>query len=346
MAQCKSIRLQSQRMNEGVSIQVHEGLDGLRRLAPGGVLSIGNFDGLHLGHRRIIETMKQLRAQGGSGRLAIATFEPHPLTVLRPELAPPRLTPLEQKKQLLAGAGIDDLVILPPTPDVLNVEAEQFWRILRDEARPKHLVEGSTFNFGKNRGGTIDLLRDWASGTGVQLHLAEDVSVQLLDYTQTAVNSTLIRWLIAHGRVRDAALCLGRPYLLRGEVIKGYQRGRTIGVPTANLDVRDQLIPADGVYSAHCTIGGTTYPVALSIGTLPTFGPDQKRQVEAHLLNFDGDLYGQTIDVAVLDWIRDQRKFDGVEALKRAIARDIECIRRYVREDESRMHTNLTHLHE
>lgn len=317
--------LQSQRMKDGL-IQVLEGLEGLRRLEPGGVLSIGNFDGLHLGHQKIIQTMRQLRDAGGSGRLAIATFEPHPLTVLRPELAPPRLTPMDRKRQLLSEAGVDDLVILPPTADVLNVEAEDFWHILRDEAQPRHLVEGSTFTFGKNRGGTIAQLRKWTADTDIQLHLAEDVIVQLLDFTQTPVNSTLIRWLIAHGRVRDAALCLGRPYALIGTVVKGYQRGRSIGVPTANLDVREQLIPADGVYAAQCNLGGKNYAVALSIGTLPTFGADQNRQVEAHLIDFSGDLYGQTIEVEVIDWIRDQRKFDGIDALKRGIARDVEHI--------------------
>lgn len=236
---------------------------------------------------------------------------------------------------MLAAAGIDDLVILAPTPEVLNLEAEAFWRVLRDETRPAHLVEGASFTFGKGRGGTIEKLQDWSAGSAIKLHLVSEVRVALLDYTEVTVNSTLVRWLVAQGRARDAARCLGRPYSLRGPVVKGYQRGRTIGVPTANLDVRDQLIPADGVYAARCIIDARAYAVALSIGTLPTFGPDSQRQVEAHLIDFNGDLYGRTIEVEVLDWVRDQRKFDGVESLKRAIARDIEHITDIARQRES-----------
>src|SRR5262245_49203333 len=144
-------------------MNVYEGIDGLRAVPPGSVMSIGNFDGMHLGHARILETMKSLRDGTNGSRLAIATFEPHPLTVIRPQLAPPRLTPPAVKRKLLEQAGVEDLVILPPTRQVLGLTAEQFWAILRDEVRPTHLVEGSTFNFGKNRGGTIDGLREWSS---------------------------------------------------------------------------------------------------------------------------------------------------------------------------------------
>lgn len=302
------------------SINVTKGLNGLRSLAPGGVLSVGNFDGLHLGHRKIIETARRLLAPGA--RLAVVTFEPHPLTVLRPDLAPPRLTPPAMKRELLAAAGVDDLVELPPDPEVLNLSAEAFWAILRDEVRPTHVVEGESFNFGKGRGGTIDKLREWAAAGPVTLEIIEGVSVALLDLTVVEVSSSLIRWLTAHGRVRDAAICLGRAYALRGEVVKGHQRGRTIGVPTANLRVIEQLVPPDGVYAGRSTIDGETYPAAVSIGTMPTFGENQ-RQVEAHLIGFDGDLYEKTLEVELTDWIREQWKFPGLDALKDQMERDI-----------------------
>jgi riboflavin kinase/FMN adenylyltransferase len=242
--------------------------------------------------------------------------------VLRPEQAPPRLTPPDLKRELLAAAGVDDLVVLPPVPEVLGLSAEAFWHLLRDEARPAHLVEGESFNFGKGRGGTIERLREWAAGTGVNLHVVEPVQVPLLDLQVVAVSSSLARWLLAWGRVRDAAICLGRPYVLEGAVVKGHQRGRTIGMPTANLDCAAQLVPADGVYAARCEVEGRTYPVALSIGTLPTFG-DNARQVEAHLIGFQGDLYGHTLRVEVLDWVREQWKFKGIDALKQQMARDL-----------------------
>jgi riboflavin kinase/FMN adenylyltransferase len=305
-------------------MQIRQGLDGLRSLAPGGVLSIGNYDGLHRGHRRLLEVAGRLRPRSGSERVAVVTFEPHPLTVLRPELAPPRLTPPAIKQALLEAAGADDYVILPPAPEVLNLTAERFWSILTEQVRPTHLVEGSSFHFGKGRGGTIQRLRQWclAPGCTIELHALDAVSVALLDLTVVPVTSSLIRWLLAYGRARDAAICLGRPYALRGEVIRGFGRGRQMGVPTANLRCEEQLIPGDGVYAARCTIDGAAHAVALSIGSLPTF-EQRQYQVEAHLIDFAGDLYGRTIEVEVIDWLREQQKFPSVDALKQQIERDL-----------------------
>lgn len=303
-------------------MEIRQGLEGLRALPPEAVVSIGNFDGIHRGHQQIIETGRKLCARSPGRALAVVTFEPHPLTVLRPGMAPPRLTPPDLKQALLTNAGVDVLVILPPEPAVLNLTAEEFWRILRDEVRPSSLIEGPEFNFGKGRGGNIEKLLEWTEQSSVRLVVVEPVRITLLDRSIVPVSSSVIRWLIAHGRVRDAALCLGRPYLLQGPVIEGRRRGRELGIPTANLDCSDQLVPADGVYVARCRLGGTTYPVALSIGTMPTFN-DTLRQIEAHLIGFSGDLYGQTLQVEVLDWLRDQQKFPGLEALKRQLERDI-----------------------
>jgi riboflavin kinase/FMN adenylyltransferase len=301
-------------------MQIHDGIEGLKHLPNGLALSFGNFDGLHLGHRKIIELAKSLRSPAG---IAIATFEPHPLTVLRPGHAPPRLTPLPLKLELLKEIGIDHVAILPPTTSLLNLSAEEFWRILCDDVRPAHLIEGHSFNFGKNRGGNIDRLREWTDGSEVKLHIIDEVEVPLLDLKIAPVSSSLIRWLIVGGRVRDAAICLGKPYTLQGLVVKGFQRGRTIGVPTANLDCGEQLLPAEGVYAGRCKIKDTEYPAAISIGRLPTFGDDQL-QIEAHLIGFTGDLYGQTLHVELIDWIREQQKFFGIDALKKQLAKDID----------------------
>jgi riboflavin kinase/FMN adenylyltransferase len=214
-------------------------------------------------------------------------------------------------------------VVLPPTPDVLGLTAESFWEVLRDSVRPSHIVAGFNFNFGKARGGSVKDMQRWSEGTAIQVHVEPPMEVSLLGMQLAPVSSSLIRWLLAHGRVRDAAICLGRPYALFGKVIRGFGRGRQIGVPTANLGHDGQLAPAEGVYAARCTIGGATYPTAVSIGHLPTFG-DNVRQVEAHLIGFAGDLYDQTIRVEFIDWIREQRKFDGLEPLKARIASDIE----------------------
>lgn len=299
-------------------MDLRTGLDALSNLPPGLAISIGNFDGVHRGHGQIFAFARSLGAAG----VAAVTFEPHPLTVLRPELAPPRLTPVAMKHELLAAAGVDYLVELPPTRDVLDVTAERFWEILRDGTRPSHIIEGETFNFGRDRGGTIERLREWTAASSVQLHVIDPVQTALLDLQVVPINSSLIRWLIAAGRVRDAAVCLGRPYTLRAPVVEGFKRGRTIGVPTANLRVTEQLIPAEGVYAGRCTVDGVTYPAAVSIGTMPTFG-ENPPQVEAHLVGFTGDLYGRTLDLQLIDWLRDQRKFPGVDALKAQLTRDI-----------------------
>ena len=307
------------------AMQTRQGLDGLRALPPGGVMSIGNFDGIHVGHRKLLATADALRARSPSGRVAIVTFEPHPLTVLRPELAPPRLTPSHTKQALLEQAGVDDYVVLPPAPEVLNLTAEDFWAILRDAARPAHLIEGNTFTFGKGRGGTIERLREWSAASRITLDVVAPVDAVLLDLTVVPVSSSLIRWLVAHGRVRDAAICLGRPYALHGDVVRGFGRGRQLGVPTANLHCDDQVIPADGVYAGRCAVDGKPYAAAVSIGSLPTF-EERKFQVEAHLIGYGGDLYGRVIEVELLDWVREQWKFSGVEALKEQIARDLRVI--------------------
>lgn len=304
-------------------MQIFAGLDGLRQIPDGAVVSVGNFDGLHLGHRKILETARSLD-QAGRG-VAVVTFEPHPLTVLRPDLAPPRLTPLTLKRDWLREAGVNYLVELPPTKDVLGVTAEEFLAILRDDVRPAHLVEGGNFTFGRGRGGTVEKLREWAAGTGVRLHVADPVTAVLSDLTVVPVSSSLVRWLLAHGRARDAAVCLARPYTIEGVVVQGYQRGRTIGVPTANLRVTDQLIPPDAVYAGRCTVAGRAYPAAVSIGSMPTFGAGQRHQLEAHLVGFAGDLYGQALRVELLDYLRDQRKYPELEQLKRQIARDVEA---------------------
>jgi riboflavin kinase/FMN adenylyltransferase len=236
---------------------------------------------------------------------------------------------------MLDGAGVDELVILPPVSEVLNLSAEEFWAILRDQVRVGHLVEGHTFSFGRGRAGTIERLRQWATDGNVRLDVVEGVEVALLDLSVVQVSSSLIRWLLSGGRVREAAICLGRPYVLEGPVVEGFRRGRTLGFPTANLRCGGQLVPADGVYAARCEVDGRTWSVALSIGTLPTFG-DEMRQVEGHLIGFDGDLYGRTLRVELLDWIRDQRRYPRIDALVAQMKRDVTAATRCASLDPAR----------
>lgn len=303
-------------------MRILHGLEQIDQLPTGAAVTIGNFDGLHLGHQRGMEMGRALRQAGQASALVVVTFEPLPLTVLRPNEAPPRITPWPMKQRLLAQAGVDAVLVLKPEPEVLGMSAQAFWMTLREQLQPKHLIEGQTFHFGKSAAGTVQALAEWTAGTSVTLHVVPLVMAALLNMETCRVSSSLARFLIANGRVRDAALCLGQPFCLSGTVVEGYRRGRTIDVPTANLDVGGQIIPADGVYTARCTIAGRTYPTPVSIGGTPTFEGPHRRQIEAHLIGFDGDLYGQTIDIEMIDWLRDQRKFLSVAALKHQLAED------------------------
>lgn len=300
-----------------------EGLNSLGQLPPGSVVSIGNFDGVHRGHQQLLRRVIELKRSNAAPAAVVITFEPHPLTILRPAHAPPRLTSPARKRELLSAAGVDAMAVLAPSKELLNLTAEEFWQILRDVVRPTHLVEGNSFTFGKGRGGTIQRLREWSSAAGIQLHVVDPVTVPLLNMLEAPVSSSTIRWLLERGRVRDAAICLGRPHELEGLVVPGAQRGRELGTPTANLKCESQLVPADGVYAGRCIIDGRPWPAAVSIGTNPTFG-ENPRTVEAHFIGFSGDLYGRTLRLEILDWQREQRTFAGMEALKQWIAHDVQ----------------------
>jgi riboflavin kinase/FMN adenylyltransferase len=217
---------------------------------------------------------------------------------------------------------VDRLVRLSPSPDVLSMTAQRFWELVRDEIRPGAWVEGDSFTFGKGAAGTIRQLVGWSRGSGVSVHVVPQQQVVLMDMQIVVVSSTLVRFLVSEGRMRDAAIVLGRPYGLLGRVVHGRHRGRTIGFPTVNLDCADQLIPSDGVYGGRCRVGERTYAAAVNVGPAPTFG-ESARIVEAHLIGFSGDLYGATLELDVLDFIRDQRKFTDTDALGRQLARDL-----------------------
>jgi riboflavin kinase/FMN adenylyltransferase len=291
------------------------------------VASIGNFDGLHVGHAAILaQVVKEARASATMP--TVVTFEPHSLAALRPALAPPRLTPASPKRRLLQDFGIESVVTLEPDEATLSLSAEAFYGRLRD-AGVRHFVEGSRFVFGRGRSGNTQTLAEWCRRDGLGLTVIGDVDVTLDDSATVAVSSSLVRWLLLQGRVRDAARCLGRPYRLTGVVVTGDARGRTIGFPTANLDCGPQLVPGEGVYAAIVGIGGRSHPVALSVGTKPTFD-GSRLVVEAHVLGFSGDLYGLTLDLDLLAWVRDQMPFPALHDLTDQLKRDCAWVEREI----------------
>ncbi|MBT8484052.1 MAG: bifunctional riboflavin kinase/FMN adenylyltransferase [Phycisphaerales bacterium] len=285
-------------------------------------LTIGNFDGVHRGHAALLSAARD--AVGDEGRVVVLCFDPHPLTVLRPEAVPPRLTHFADRVRLLGEAGADTVVRVPPTPERLRQTPEAFVDEIVVEHRPVAIVEGRDFRFGRDRAGSIETLESLGGRHGFETIALDAVEVALDDQHVVPASSTITRWLLARGRVRDAANVLGRDYELTGTVVSGDRRGRTIGFPTANLEVGEQLLPGDGIYAGFATRGDRTWPAAVSVGTKPTYGT-HPRVCEAHLVGYDGpvDDYGWTIRVRLSVWLRGQIRYDDTDTLVAQLHRDV-----------------------
>lgn len=286
-------------------------------------VTIGNFDGVHLGHRALIDRARKVA--GASGRVIAVTFEPHPLRLLRPEIAPQTVQLPAERRQALLDAGATDVRVLEVDRSLLQMEASAFLEWLRRDTGFDAIVEGPDFHFGKGRGGDIALLRKEGGRLGFTVEVVEPVLVQLSDGATAAASSSLIRWLLSHGRVEDAARVLGRPYGFGGVVIRGDQRGREIGWPTANVEHGDRLLPADGVYAGTAELpDGTRRRAAISVGTKPTFG-DAERTVEAFLLDHQAplDQYGWRLTVTFDRWLREQARYESIDPLLAQMRRDV-----------------------
>ncbi len=287
----------------------------------GGFLSLGNFDGVHRGHQAMLgELVAYARRLGGPA--VVMTFEPHPLALLAPERLPPKLTTLDEKARLLAKLGIDCLIAYRTDTHLLQLTAEEFFeRIIREEIAARGLMEGPNFCFGRGRKGTIDTLKTMCAAAHLELKVCEMIALDGED-----VSSTTIRTALREGRIRDANTGLGRTYRLAGKVATGARRGRTLGFPTANLDQIETLIPGNGVYAGTSEIDGASYPAAIHIGPNPTFG-ENAQKVEIHLVGFQGDIYGTTLAVDVLDRVRGVQWFSSAEELKAQLERDVAAVR-------------------
>lgn len=287
------------------------------------MVTVGTFDGIHLGHLAVIDEVKE-RAEALGARSVLVTFEPHPLAVLRPEAAPPRLTTFQEKKTLLAQTGLDYIVFLPFTRELAELSAREFVsEILVDRLGLRHLVIGFDHRLGRGRSGDLPELR----AIGRELGFETDVvGAVLLD--ELPVSSTRIREALAEGRVREAARELGRPYSFSGEVVRGDGRGRGLGFPTANLrvDDREKLLPLDGIYAVHATVKGEREEGVLHLGPRPTF-PGATRSVELHLLDFADDIYGETVQVEFFERIREVRAYGTIGALIEAMTEDCSAAR-------------------
>jgi riboflavin kinase/FMN adenylyltransferase len=292
-------------------------------------ISIGAFDGVHLGHAALVRRARSAVGDGGS--VTVLAFEPHPLRVIRPRDVPARLSCFQQRRRWLMEAGADDVVALEPTTELLSLSPRSFLDWVSSDYAPDVIVEGPDFRFGRDRAGSVETLRLHERTHGYRAVVVDDVEAALCDRTLVRVASSLIRWLVRRGRVRDAANLLGRPYELECKVVQGDGRGGSaLGVATANLDHGRYLLPADGIYAGAATDpDGVAYPAAISVGTKPTFG-EHPRVCEAHLVDFKGrpGEYGWTVKLEIHDWLRDQIAYESAELLVEQIHRDIARVKK------------------
>lgn len=283
----------------------------------GAVVSIGNFDGVHRGHRRLLARLRsRARARGLSA--LVVSFEPHPVQLLRPERAPPPLLWPARKVALLRAAGADAVLLYRASLALLELPAPEFFgRIIRAQLGARGLVEGPDFGFGRGRTGNVSLLETLCRDAEMTLDVVSTVAGE-----GAAVSSTRVRECLERGEVARARLLLGRPHRVAGTVIEGAKRGRLLGFPTANLDETLGMVPAEGVYAGQVELDGRTWGAALNIGPNPTFGANE-RKLEVHLIDFAGDLYGRVLEVDLLERLRGTRPFRGPEELKAQLALDV-----------------------
>lgn len=281
------------------------------------VLTIGTFDGVHLGHRHLLEQLVR-RARDTGRTSAVLTFHPHPRVLLHPELRPAYLSSPEERAVLLESLGIDLLVILPFTRELAETPAEAFVHQLYTRLRMRELWVGADFALGKGRSGNIASLQALSASLGFTLHVIEPVR-----NGDEAISSTRIRNLLLKGQVADAASLLGRPYSLSGTVGPGARRGRILGFRTANLHFDPlRATPANGVYAVWAVVDGQRYPAVANMGVRPSFGSGD-RLLEVHLLDYEGDLYGKTLTVEFVRRLRPEMRFEDINALIAQVQHDI-----------------------
>lgn len=285
------------------------------------VVTSGTFDGVHLGHQKILGRLKEL-AERKQGETVLLTYWPHPRLILQPKDNNLRLlTTLTEKVKLLEELGVDHLIILPFTKELSQMSSEEFIReILVEKIQTKTLVIGYDHKFGKNREGSFEYLQSHSHLFGFDM---EEISRQ--DVDDLAVSSTKIRTALAQGDISTASKYLGRPYFLSGQVVKGQQIGRSIGFPTANIHVVDnyKLLPRDGAYAVYAEVRNIRYKAILNIGDRPTVD-GKKKTIEAHLIDFDGDVYGQELFIHFQEFLREEERFENLDALKNQLVIDRE----------------------
>ncbi|MGE0704144.1 MAG: bifunctional riboflavin kinase/FAD synthetase [Vicinamibacterales bacterium] len=287
------------------------------------VLALGNFDGVHRGHRKILDRVRRVASERNATAL-VMMFDPHPPRIVRPDKAPPLLMTTAQKLEAIEEAGLHGAAMVRFTPELSQWDPETFVRtVLVDWVRVAEVWVGANFLFGHDRAGTFSMLRHLGAQFGFKAEKIDPVR-----YREFVVSSTRVRRLVSEGRVDEAGALLGRQYFIDGTVVHGDGRGRSIGFPTANLCTDNELLPPNGVYATTATIRGVARASVTNIGVRPTVDQSGARTIETHLFGIDRDLYGSTVRVGFVKRLRDERAFPSVDALRAQIAAD--CDRAHV----------------
>jgi riboflavin kinase/FMN adenylyltransferase len=307
-------------------MQLIEKLDDIKSAFENAVITIGNFDGVHIGHQALFHEVIE-RADAINGTSIAMTFEPHPIRVLKQNGHPPLITLYDQKVELIEKSGIDVLIVVPFTKEFAAITAKEYvLDILIKRIGARVIVVGEDYTFGKNREGNINLLRSYAEALDIQVEVVNWIPIS--NKSRKRISSTRIRKLVMDGRVRNAQKLLGRHYQIKGEVVAGRNRGgKLLGFPTANINLHDELCPKPGVYAVTVESMGSIFKGVANIGYSPTFD-DHEFTVEAHILDFDTNIYGQTIRVNFVQRIRDEIKFSSITELSDQITQDVAFARR------------------
>ena len=307
------------------------------------VVTVGNFDGVHLGHQHVVRRAREVAERLGVQRVVAVTFDPHPIAVLRPEHAPPTLSDIDERVQLLADVGVDDVLVVPFTREIAGWSPQRFVEeILAESLHAAAVVVGANFRFGNRAAGDVTTLRELGA-----VHDFEAEGIPL-DGGPQVWSSTYVRTCLAAGDVEGAAEALGRPVTVRGSVQRGDQRGRELGYPTANVPTVARAVPADGVYAGWLRVlggpdgaeggshDGEPLPAAISVGVNPTFEGERSRRVEAYVLDRDDlDLYDRRVEVVFVKRLRGMLRFDSVDALVAAMREDVNAAREVLRSDRA-----------
>lgn len=296
-------------------------VEAIEKECQGGIVAVGNFDGVHAGHRAIVDAIHQMSRRLG-GPSVVLTFDPHPLHLLRPQSAPTPLSWPERKAELLGELGVDVMLAYPTTKELLGLDYQQFFNeVIVEKLKAQGMVEGPNFFFGKDRQGNVEKLAELCSREQIELEI-----VTLQGLQDEVISSSRIRKMIGEGNLDAANQLLTARYRIRGRVEEGDQRGRTLGFPTANLVDCPVLVPGFGVYAGWVILSGVRVQAAIHVGPNPTFGVDVPK-IEVHLLDWNRDLYGQWLEVEFSGRVRGIQTFESAEALKEQLHRDLDEVR-------------------